>query len=1205
MLQPSLVSSSTNTLTIQDVVLDSPVWRSNLLHLQDQVDLFEKWVEGFMKALKSYIESIVKHNTQASNLCKKTLLTGLDGTLIDNTIAGNVVTRFATTLQFTIAYKTKMASDLEDTLLVPLQNLVKHDLKTFKETRKQFERTLDRYETQLNRYYVLSKQKEASALREDAFQMFDLRKSYVRSSIDFFSIIVSFKTNLEQLLVSCFADALGAYIQDIDESAAACDHVRTKLNGWKQWMDENKMTSEYQLTKINNRCLELQDAYIHQSRPARSLQRYSTLIQDPMSPTLESEDDHDSLEIVKGEKQGYLNGRIVTSRTRTPWTRRWFFLQQGWFGSCTVSTVQKEKGCIVVGDRIRMADTTCRISDSDRRFCFDLIHPKYTLHLQAETEQEMQQWLWAMEHSQKEIEPESEVSLVPQPLLSPRANLSNKLTKRDSLSIHTPSLVSMSTSPLPSPTLEPSLSTTTSSLTCLMMRESQTMAIEEPSEVMPTANRLSHQLSSWGMPWLSTGINPFSNTDDETTPHHTSLPTPSSSNTTTTNTNTTTITTTTTMNTINTNNLLSESQETSPLVIWPTKLESDAPKSNLPRYSTHLEESQRELRRYFDHVPEEEVVLESFISSFYPSTEGYSGKTYLTQSRIWFYSCTFMTCVHVVVIPLSQIKSVHLENSTLILIETETDKFCFSVWLTSPATLLEKIKYAVDHQTVALDQLYDHLRRIHPPTKRKTRIPTSHVTTTSNTLYTSITPLTVQAHQQPILIKQNLSTSTQNTTDEGEDNQSMANLEDDLSCLGTSFHNSPAQGALAAVAAKSQQAHRKSIQKSSLASPPVVADTFTAEPSSLTTEDWPSDLPKPQTKVSCNCKDHLEKIEADLVLDLSPKALFDLLFSDQGTLWHQLNQVKNNSRPVLSPWQQQERTMQYIMPVSNPLVKVKEADVIETQQILEHQPYLSYVVMVSTKTPQLPYADAFVPCIKYCITYVSPTQSRLVCSMGVDWLKTIFVKGMVNRAAMKGMQETVQGLVSLLQQHMTTLKSSKETIQKDEKTGTSSLSSPTKPTEDKKEPVKKGWSILTLFLCVLCILSTVHQLYIQHKYQALVQENQTVHWRGVYLRDIEEQLTEREMTMTRTNHSVYELFKETRKKDAFQWSSKQHRRMAAEISIMKEKLGVLRFELLSSFRVLNLIEHQLLENEYHNWVADQLIDCKEDDVCKLLKHEID
>ncbi|KAI8367897.1 hypothetical protein EDC96DRAFT_506449 [Choanephora cucurbitarum] len=1098
-----------------------------------------------------------------------------------------------------------MASDLEDTLLVPLQNIVKNDLKTFKETRKQFERTLDRYEAQLNRYYVLSKQKEASALREDAFQMFELRKSYVRSSVDFFSILVSFKTNLEQLLVSCFADALGAYIQDIDESAAACDHVRTKLNGWKQWMDENKMTSEYQLTKINNRCLELQDAYINKSKPNRSLKRYSTLSNDPMvavSPTENTSDDDSNSNkewvntLKKGEKQGYLNCRIVSSRNRTPWSRRWFFLQQGWFGTCTVSTIQKEKGCVMVNDRIRITEATFRVfSESDRRFCFDLIHPKYTFHLQAETDQEMQQWLWAMEQA-KEAELSSEDS-VPQALLSPKANMFNKLSNKDNTSL----VVAMSTSPLPSPTLEPSLSTTTSSLTSVMIRESQTVPLEETIPEVTNTNRLS--LSSWGMPWLSTSMNAFSHnsTDDDanTTPSLFPITTPSNSS-----------TTNNTTNNSNTNTIQTEQQDTNQLIVWPTKLELDTPKPNLPRYSAHLEESQRELRRYFDHVPEEETVLESLIASFYPSTEGYSGKMYLTQSRIWFYSCTFMTCVHVVVIPLAHIKSVHLENSTLILVETETDKFCFSVWLTSPATIVEKIKYAVEHhKTIPLDQFYDDLRRIHPP-KRKTKIPTSHVTTTmSNTLYTSVTPLTVQAQQQqPILIKQNPSTSTSNTTDEGEDTHSMANPEEDFaSSLGTSFHSSPAQGALAAVAARSQQ--RKS--KSALSSQPIVAETLTAEPSLLTEEvdEWPSDVLKPQEKVSCRCKDHLEKIETDLVLDISPKALFDLLFSDRGTLWHKLNQVKNNSPPVLSPWQQQERTMEYIMPVSNPLVKVKEANVIEAQQIIEQQPYLSYVVMVSTKTPQLPYADAFVPCIKYCITYVSPTQSRLVCSMGVQWLKTIFVKGMVNRAAMKGMQETVQGLVSLLQQELAS-KSSKEPA-KDEKQIPSKQPTKRQPHDDsqqqKKERKEKNikWpSLWTWILCVLCMLSTIHQLYLQHKYQALVQENQTVSWRGVYLRDIEEHLIQREQTATRMNHSVYALFQEAKEKKDTKWSSRQHRIMAAEISIMKEKLGVLRFELLSNFRILNLIEHQLLENEYHNWVADQLLDCKEDAVCHLLRKEI-
>jgi hypothetical protein len=54
-----LVSSPTNILTLQDVILDSPVWRANVLHLEDQIDQFEKWIDGFIRALKSYIEATI------------------------------------------------------------------------------------------------------------------------------------------------------------------------------------------------------------------------------------------------------------------------------------------------------------------------------------------------------------------------------------------------------------------------------------------------------------------------------------------------------------------------------------------------------------------------------------------------------------------------------------------------------------------------------------------------------------------------------------------------------------------------------------------------------------------------------------------------------------------------------------------------------------------------------------------------------------------------------------------------------------------------------------------------------------------------------------------------------------------------------------------------------------------------------------------
>ena len=97
---------------------------------------------------------------------------------------------------------------------------------------------LDKYEAQLYRYSVLSKQKEASALREDAFQLYELRKTYIKSSGDYFTKLVTFKADLENLLVESFSEALGSQVEEIDECAFACNPAKANLPGWKQWLGE-------------------------------------------------------------------------------------------------------------------------------------------------------------------------------------------------------------------------------------------------------------------------------------------------------------------------------------------------------------------------------------------------------------------------------------------------------------------------------------------------------------------------------------------------------------------------------------------------------------------------------------------------------------------------------------------------------------------------------------------------------------------------------------------------------------------------------------------------------------------------------------------------------------------------------------------------------------------------------------------------------
>lgn len=53
----------------------------------------------------------------------------------------------------------------------------------------------------VQRFFAMSKLKEASALREDAFQLYDLRKAYVHASMDYTARAIRFKLALDRLLL--------------------------------------------------------------------------------------------------------------------------------------------------------------------------------------------------------------------------------------------------------------------------------------------------------------------------------------------------------------------------------------------------------------------------------------------------------------------------------------------------------------------------------------------------------------------------------------------------------------------------------------------------------------------------------------------------------------------------------------------------------------------------------------------------------------------------------------------------------------------------------------------------------------------------------------------------------------------------------------------------------------------------------------------
>jgi hypothetical protein len=48
-MQPSLI-------TLNDAITDSPVYRANVHHFDEQLDLLEKWLDALSKHLKLYCE---------------------------------------------------------------------------------------------------------------------------------------------------------------------------------------------------------------------------------------------------------------------------------------------------------------------------------------------------------------------------------------------------------------------------------------------------------------------------------------------------------------------------------------------------------------------------------------------------------------------------------------------------------------------------------------------------------------------------------------------------------------------------------------------------------------------------------------------------------------------------------------------------------------------------------------------------------------------------------------------------------------------------------------------------------------------------------------------------------------------------------------------------------------------------------------------
>lgn len=210
----------------------------------------------------------------------------------------------------------------------------------------------------------------------------------------------TFRAALDRVLVKIFSDQSREHLRIrrdgtsiMERHAAEIDRVRA----WSEGMEASEQMFRRELVSARK---ELEDRAKRDWQPARDLEEYavSTVPYLTSRPNVPEEKEGEKTPSVK---QGWLFMRVLAGKpgARTSWIRRWFFVKDGVFGWL----VQGFKdGAMEESEKIGVL--LCNIKPAfqeERRFCFEVKTKDTTVLLQAETQVELMQWLAVFEQAKR------------------------------------------------------------------------------------------------------------------------------------------------------------------------------------------------------------------------------------------------------------------------------------------------------------------------------------------------------------------------------------------------------------------------------------------------------------------------------------------------------------------------------------------------------------------------------------------------------------------------------------------------------------------------------------------------------------------------------------------------------------------------------------------------------------------------------------
>ncbi|RAL59757.1 hypothetical protein DID88_000386 [Monilinia fructigena] len=373
---------------LKEAALDSPTFRATAVHFSDQVEILEKWLDAYVKSISKLVYDISSMEEAFNTfLLRSVPPANVSEAVLDHDYTLLAMRRFGEGSKEWWSQIMTGTKRMDANICEPIRSFMASELRNFKDARRYLEQSQKTFDSTLARYVAQSKTKEPSALREDAFQVHETRKAYLKASLDFCLLAPQLRYTIDKLLVRVSSD----HWRDMKRSRevslgtfAKWGNEMDRVRGWSKEMEAGEATFRRELQLARK---DIAETASQASKPSRELEDYnlSTVAylgsRGPSTVNIQPQSKHTE----RSEKQDWLFLRTVTGKpARTAWVRRWFYVKDGIFG-WLVQGIQS--GGVEESEKIGVL--LCNVKPAvqeDRRFCFEVKTKNQAILVQAETQ---------------------------------------------------------------------------------------------------------------------------------------------------------------------------------------------------------------------------------------------------------------------------------------------------------------------------------------------------------------------------------------------------------------------------------------------------------------------------------------------------------------------------------------------------------------------------------------------------------------------------------------------------------------------------------------------------------------------------------------------------------------------------------------------------------------------------------------------------